>query len=88
MKLKYTKPSFAVERFNLSQSIANNCGAMHSSTIGGPTSRNKTDCGRDVGGYTVWTAANQGCSVKANPNEIVQGVCYNNPVGGNTIFAS
>lgn len=89
MKLKYSKPAFVVERFDLSQSIADNCSARPSSSVGSAVnSRNKNDCGWNVGGYTIWTAANSGCNVKANPNEVIQGVCYNNPSGGNTIFAS
>lgn len=98
MKRKYTKPSFAVERFGLSQSIAADCSAENPanprSSLGSPTSWTKNTCGWKVGGYVVWASEGSGCNSRegipiiASPDAMVQGFCYNNPDGNNVIFTS
>ena len=96
MKRKYTKPSFAVERFDLSQSIAADCSAENPanprSSLGSPTSGSKAVCGWKVGGYVIWTANScshgRGLPIIASADAVVQGFCYNNPDGNNVIFTS
>lgn len=92
MKLKYTKPAFAVERFDLAQSIAAGCMADPSSSIGDPNWGSRDTCGWRVGNYIIWTESS--CitsnlfSIFASPDDEVMGVCYNNPNGDNVIFGS
>ena len=92
MKLKYTKPAFVIERFNLTQSIASGCTAEDpanpSGSVGDPNRWDKNTCGWDVGGYTLWIGEASGCDVPMSPNENYMGICYNNPDGGNVIFGS
>ena len=90
MKLKYKKPDFAVEHFDLAQSIAAGCSAIHNSTFGKPNQGNITECGWDVGGAVIWTNTDfsKGCNTGSSPNEEILGVCYNNPNGHSIVFAS
>jgi hypothetical protein len=91
MKLKYTKPAFVMERFNLAQSIAANCTAEEPanphSSIGDPGWGSRESCGWLVGDYIIWTELNN-CNWIADVNDEVMGVCYNNPNGDNIIFQS
>lgn len=92
MKLKYTKPDFVVERFDLAQSIAANCSAENQanpgSSIGDPNWGNRNECGWRVGQYVLWIDADHGCNLPTDPNAEIFGVCYNNPSGNNVIFNS
>lgn len=96
MKQKYTKPAFAVERFDLAQSIAaGGCSANDPAnpyaSIGDPNWGNANECGWRVGDYVIWTAENCGdsmFSIVAGPDDEVLGFCYNNPSGNNVIFMS
>lgn len=96
MKLKYSKPSFAIEKFDLAQSIAANCSAENpanpNASIGDPNWGSKDTCGWRVGDYVIWTAVNcangPGIPVISSPLEEVFGFCYNNPNGNNVIFNS
>lgn len=89
MKKTYTKPTFNMEYFSLSQSIAAGCGAVSGgNTLGRPNHWEKSTCGWDMGNLVVWTDANSGCDVKWGENDALGAVCYNNPNGGNTIFNS
>lgn len=96
MKLKYTKPDFVMERFDLAQSIAAGCSAENpanpNASIGDPSWGSKETCGWRVGGYTIWTSQNcddgTGFSIIAGPGDEIMGFCYNNPGGHNVIFMS
>ncbi len=96
MKIKYTKPDFVIERFDLSQSIAANCSAEVPSnplsSLGDPNWSSKETCGWRVGQYVIWSASNCQSSTElpiiVNPNAEVMGFCYNNPSGSNVIFRS
>lgn len=92
MKKQYSKPGIYIEEFTIAENIAT-CGAkpggVGSSTgSANPTVADKYHCGWDVGGYTVWTQANAGCTVKLKEDGTYKGYCYNNPAGGNSIFNS
>ena len=87
MKKPYVKPGRYVENFSLAQSIAAGCGASHDSTLGGPNVSTKNTCGWEVSGAVIWPAGNV-CSIFYDTEADVGGVCYNNPNGGATIFAS
>lgn len=78
----------ALESFNLSQSIAAGCGAIHDSTLGTPTQSSKETCAWDVGGYTVFLNGKDICHIQLGENGDFNGVCYNNPNGGTSIFSS
>ena len=92
MKQKYIKPAIVMERFDLAQSIAAGCTAddlaKTDSTVGSPSHWNKTECGWMVdSGFILW-ASTPACTQPTNPNANVDGICYNHPNGGNTIFNS
>ena len=79
----------AIERFELSQTIAMSCGVNKStSTLGVPAQADKAVCGWDVGGFVIWTDAMQSCTEVMPENAEFNGMCYNNPNGNVTIFAS
>lgn len=94
MKMKYTKPSMAVELFSLSQSIAVGCTAVGEG-MGEPTHRAKYDCGwQDPSGEVLWDTVEK-CHVDTDMDEALQpidvvvgGLCYNNPDGAFVIFNS
>lgn len=92
MKLKYTKPAFVIERFDLTQSIAAGCSAQDpanpNASIGDPNIWNKSECGWVVGGISVWLEGNKLCGIKRPEYDEYEGFCYNNPNGDNVIFAS
>lgn len=89
MKKTYTKPMIAIEKFNLTQTVAQSCGVDRSSnTVGVPSSADKSTCGWDVGGTILWVGPTTGCNFPVDENTEVNGMCFNNPNGGATIFAS
>ena len=89
MKRVYEKPGIYVENFSLSQSIADGCGAAHESTLGNPNHADKQNCGWDMGNLVIWTdATNTKCNFFLEEDTPFEGVCYNNPNGGASIFAS
>lgn len=91
MKKEYIKPGIIIEDFTISQSISAGCGAHPGgNSTGKPNHWNKTTCGWQVGnGIVLWLdeLANP-CTEGNEENEIVSGICYNNPEGGNSIFSS
>lgn len=89
MKKTYEKPQVCVEYFALSQNIAN-CGAAHLSDIGGPNHWSKTTCGWDWhdGTSDIAWASNPPCTELYGETAEINGICYNNPGGGYTIFSS
>lgn len=93
MKMKYTKPSIAVELFSLTQSIAVGCTAFDKD-MGEPTHRTKYDCGWcDPAGEVLWDTPvkcqGEGEDDTVQPLDMpIDGLCYNNPDGSFVIFNS
>lgn len=90
MKETYVSPALFFESFALSQTIARNCGDTHSGTLGESTHYNERTCMWDLGGFTIFFTSNgcdDGPDEEGDPYEI-EGVCYNNPDGGQEIFSS
>ena len=86
MKESYVKPTIYFESFALSQTIAVDCGDTHSGTFGpGSNHYNMYTCSWDVGGFTVFL---EHCDYEMEEDEEIEGLCYNNPDGGQTIFSS
>lgn len=90
MKEQYVKPLIAFENFSLTQTIARNCGDKHQGTLGESTHLDEYTCMWDLGGFTIFFIEN-GCD--DGPDEEgdeyeIEGVCYNNPDGGQEIFSS
>lgn len=90
MKERYVKPDLRVEYFTLSQSIADSCGAGNlGNEFGKPAHQEKGACGWDLGfgGMVIW-AERPACTELLDPNGSFNGICYNNPEGGFSIFGS
>jgi len=85
MKEQYVKPSIFFESFSLTQTIARNCGDTHDSTLGESNHYNEYTCEWDVGGFTLFF---DHCDYVMDEDEEVEGICYNNPNGGQTVFSS
>ena len=90
MKEKYTKPTFAVELFTLSSTVAaSGCGWSSDNSIGGePKSTDKDVCGWYFYGDVYWTSENAGCETPIDENVDIGGICYNYPSGATPIFGS
>ena len=100
MKKKYVKPAFGVDLFTVAQSIAMNCGWEVISEFGRPAHPDKYQCGWDMGNVIIFLESMTSCTDPEDPDGIgiigqpvgedekVEGICYNNPNGGATIFAS
>lgn len=87
MKARYVKPELMVESFTLTQNIANDCSVPGGSSLGRPGHWEKATCGWFLDDATIlWASGN--CNVILDPNEVVDGICYNNPGGDLTIFGS
>lgn len=93
MKERYVKPDLRVEYFTLSQSVATG-GCTPSSwgpDLGRPTQAERGSCGWNFGlgdlGLIAWVA-NSACTDIYDQNAEINGVCYNNPNGGFSIFGS
>ena len=88
MKKKYVSPRLYTELFQMTQSIALNCGwDKNNSSLGKPGHPDKDTCGWDVGGTILWPSEPT-CTEIIGVNDDVNGICYNNPNGGHSIFAS
>lgn len=89
MKKIYSKPAMQVEYFTMSQNIAAGCNAVTGgNSLGKPTHGDRGSCGWDVGGAIAWVGEGTGCNFPCDENSEANGVCFNNPSGGNTIFSS
>ena len=90
MKQKYAKPSLVIERFALTQSIAEYCGPSPSgSSLGNNYHSDSHTCYWDFGGYVAFAEGNDACAdVQVKTGDIIEGFCYNNPGGLTAIFAS
>ena len=89
MKKEYSKPGIIIEDFNLCQNIAGGCGAAHESNWGSPTHWNKTSCGWSDGVDIIWAAVPP-CTEEGltDVDADFDGICYNHPSNGMTIFSS
>ena len=97
MKEQYVKPSIFFESFSLTQTIARNCGDTHQSTLGQSNHYNENTCQWIVGNSVYFfVGACKDSSEIGDPTpedvedgmEIMEGLCYNNPDGGQEIFSS
>ncbi len=97
MKEQYIKPSIYFESFSLTQTIARNCGDTHSSTLGQSNHYNEYDCQWIVGKgdeasiyFFVDTCQDAGEIGDPGPDDefSINGLCYNNPDGGQELFSS
>lgn len=88
VKETYVKPQIHIEYFSLNQNIAN-CGAAHNSDWGSPSHWTKTTCGwRWPNGEVAFLNDMEVCTDKYFETDNIEGICYNNPEGGATIFGS
>ncbi|MCD7807962.1 MAG: hypothetical protein LUH02_01360 [Erysipelotrichaceae bacterium] len=91
MKKKYEKPGLIYESFELNQTIAESCGVTGGgNSLGTPSHWSKDTCGWSIGGNIVlWGSASNGCNdIVENDDGAPDGMCYNNPSPGQTIFSS
>lgn len=93
MKMKYEKPAIAVERFGLTQTIAQSCNVPGGgTTLGRPMQWHASTCTWKIGD-TIMFLETGVCNSIPNAELVgegdeVFGTCYNNPNGGTTIFGS
>ena len=100
MKEQYVKPSILFESFSLTQTIAKDCGDMHDSTLGESNHYDPYSCqwivGRNTDTPSVYFFVDA-CDDSAeigdpepgdDLDEVLEGMCYNNPDGGQMIFSS
>ena len=88
MKETYVKPTIYVESFALAQSIARGCGDVHSGTVGQSTHKDEYSCAWDLNGMLLFLESNSACDFPMDEGVEIDGICYNNPDGGRTVFAS
>lgn len=89
MKKQYSKPGIIIEDFTIAQNISAGCGAVAGgNSLGRPNHWAKETCGWVVGDYILWVESTGYCNLDTVLNEECEGVCYNNPGAGNTIFNS
>ena len=87
MKQTYVKPSIVVERFSLAQSIAADC-APRNDAWGHCNHWSKSTCGWQFPDGTIaWLDPNV-CNDIYGAFDEINGLCYNSPKGGMTIFGS
>ena len=86
MKETYVKPVIYFESFALTQTIARNCGDTHTSTLGESNHYNENTCCWVIGGITLFFEDH--CNYPMDDGEEIEGLCYNNPGSGQTIFSS
>lgn len=89
MKKAYNKPVLFVESFQLTQSIAGTCSvAAGGNSLGSPNHDSKDTCGWDLGIMVLWVDSSTNCNKLLGTDADFEGLCYNTPSGGNTIFGS
>lgn len=87
MKEAYVKPAFYIERFSLTQNIASGCGAMSNGSLGTPAVADKNTCGWSMRNLTLFVSVPT-CTVEADPDGEVYGICFNSPNSSNAIFGA
>lgn len=85
MKEKYVSPAILFESFALTQTIAKNCGDTHDSTLGESNHYNAETCEWMLGDFSLFF---DHCDYAMDPDEQIEGICYNNPDGGQQVFSS
>lgn len=88
MKKAYQKPQISVEKFTLSQTIAQSCGYVSGGSSGYPAHADKNTCGWNDGYEDVYWLESSICKDVVGEDFSNGEVCYNNPNGGVSIFAS
>ena len=99
MKERYVKPLLLFESFSLSQTIAKDCGDTHDSTLGQSNHYNADTCNWVIGEgddaivlffYDACADAEELGFDEEYPGTLddVEGLCYNNPDGGQMLFSS
>ena len=89
MKKKYEKPMIAISLFELQQNIAAACsGYKQGSSFGEPSSSDIYSCGWDTGGAILWISEPACFGWFLDEDEDFNGICYNNPSGGTSIFGA
>ena len=90
MKSKYIKPQLHIENFTLSQSVAQYCNAVPGGNSNGYANHwDIYSCGWDMSGLVIWMdIENTVCNEFGEEDDIVLGMCYNNPEGGTPVFGS
>lgn len=92
MKEAYVTPRIHFESFTLSQNIAKNCGDNHKSTMGESTHYNEQTCTWDLPGGDLKIFWADPCTYLVDEDvdldEDIEGLCYNNPDGGQHLFSS
>lgn len=88
MKKAYQKPKISVEKFTLSQTIAQSCGYVSGGSSGFPAHADKNTCGWNDGYGDIYWLDKPPCEIEVDENFDKGEMCYNNPNGGVTIFAS
>ena len=92
MKEKYMKPCLVTESFELTQSIATDCGVPHAEPgdLYGPNIDNIGSCSFGLGnGMFLFnsTSFTVPCNLPYD-EEIMSTYCYNNPVNSYSLFGS
>lgn len=90
MKKQYSKPGIIIEDFTISQNISSGCGVPGGGgPLGKPAHWSKETCAWDMGNITVFLDTMKVCEdIQLGPDDEFEGICYNNPEGGATIFSS
>ena len=85
MKRVYQKPGIYIENMTLSQSIASGCNMPDNYE---KPNHDEGTCGYEIFPEGIIWAANMSCKIIKNIDIPFNGVCYNNPSGGISIFSS
>ena len=95
MKEQYVKPILVYEDFSLTQTIARSCGDTHQSTLGQSTHYDEYTCAWDAGDLLIFMLYIENTPCEEGPEDEeeaaiyeIEGMCYNNPDGGQEIFSS
>lgn len=88
MKETYVKPAICIESFALTQSIARPCGDNHTGSLGESNHYGPTTCAWVIGDLALFTATTAKCDYPMDEDEEIEGICYNNPDGGQQVFSS
>ena len=88
MKKKYIKPEYLAEKFGFAQTIAEVCSGDWGDSY--PTHLSKNSCAwaHDGGEEFIFLATVDACTTPLDENASFEGICYNTPANGTTVFAS
>ena len=89
MKKKYEKPMIAISLFELQQNIAAACAAYTpDNSFGRPAQNSIGTCGWDADNEVVFAFGQEVCTSPWFEELDHDGICYNNPNGGMSIFGA